>query len=74
MQVYKVSITKVKTIEQLIGKYTKKWLGLPNSLKNVTLYSLSTKIKLPTLSLVEEFKLAKARLFQMLREKMVGIT
>ena len=40
----------------------------PNSLTNVALYSLSTKLKLPTLSLVEEYKLGKARLFQMLRD------
>ena len=33
----------------------KKWLGVPNSLTNVALYSLSTKLKLPTLSLVEEY-------------------
>ena len=47
-----------------------KWLGVPNSLTNVALYSLSTKIKLPTLSLVEEFKLGKAWLFQMLRDSL----
>ena len=38
-----------------------------NSLTNVALYSSSTKLKLPTLSLVEEYKLGKVRLFQMLR-------
>ena len=34
----------------------------------MALYSSSTKLKLPTLSLVEEYKLGKARLFQMLRD------
>ena len=43
-------------------------MGVPNSLTNVALYSSSTKIKLPTLSLVEEYKLGKLRLFQMLRD------
>ena len=33
----------------------------------MALYS-STKLKLPTLSVVEEYKLGKARLFQMLRD------
>ena len=33
---------------------------------NLALYSSSTKLKVPTLSLVEEYKLGKARLFQML--------
>ena len=63
MQVYEVSITKVETMEQLISKYIKKWLGVPNSLTNVALYSSSTKLTLPLMSLVEEFKLGKARLF-----------
>ena len=45
----------------------KKWLGVPNSLTNVVLYS-STKLKLPTLSLDEEYKVGKARLFQMLHD------
>ena len=66
MQIYEVSIMKVETMERLISKYMKKWLGVPNSLTNVALYSSSTKLKLPTLSLVEKFKLGKARLFQML--------
>ena len=34
----------------------------------MALYSSSTKLKLPTLSLVEEYKSGKARLFQMLRD------
>ena len=55
-------------MERLIRKYTKKWLGVPNSLTNVALYSSSKKLKLPTLSLVEECKLGKGRLFQMLRD------
>ena len=34
----------------------------------MALYSSSTKLKIPTLSLVEEYKFGKARLFQMLRD------
>ena len=40
-------------------------MGVPNPFTNVALYSSSTKLKLPTLSLVEEYKLGKACLFQM---------
>ena len=68
MQIYAVSITKVETMEWLISKYMKKWLGVPNFLTNVALYSSSTKLKFPMLSLVEEFKLGKARPFQMHRD------
>ena len=69
LQIYEVSLTKVETMERLISKFIfKKWLRVRNSLKNVALYSSSTKLKLPTLSLVEEYKLWKARLFQILRD------
>ena len=50
------------------SKFIKKWLGVPNSLTNVALYCSSTKLKLPTLSFVEEYELGKAWLFQMLRD------
>ena len=49
-------------------KIYEKWIGVPNPLTNVALYSLSTKLKLPKLSLVEEFEIVKVRLFQMLRD------
>ena len=61
---------ELKKMESLISKFLKKWLGIPKSLTKVALYSSSTKLKLPTKSLVEEFKLGKARLFQMLRDSM----
>ena len=60
--IYEVSLTKVETMEWSISKFMKKWLGVPNSLTNVALYSSSTKLKFPKLSLVEEYKLGKARL------------
>ena len=68
LQIYEVSLTKVETMERLISKFIKKWLGVPNSLTNVALYSSSTKLKLPTLSLVQEYKLGKTWLFQMLHD------
>ena len=46
-------------MEQLINKYTKKSLRVPNSLTNMALYSSSMKLKLPTVSLVWEYKLGK---------------
>ena len=61
-------LQKNETMEWLIGKYTKKWLGVPNSVTNVALYSSSTKLKLLMLSLVEEYKFGKVQLFQMLRD------
>ena len=65
MQIYEVSLSRIEKMESLISKFLKK---VPKSLTNVALYSSSTKLKLPTKSLVEEFKLGKARLFQMFRD------
>ena len=67
MQIYEVSLLRIEKMERLISKFLKKWLGVPKSLTNVALYSSSMKLKLPTKSFVEEFKLGKAQLFQMLR-------
>ena len=60
MQIYEVPLSRIEKMESLISKFLKKWLGVPKSLTNVALYSSSTKLKLPTKSLVEEFKLGKA--------------
>ena len=45
-------------------------MGVPKSLTNVALYSSSMKLKLPTKSLVEEFKLGKVWFFQLLCDSM----
>ena len=50
-----------ETMDRLNSNFIKKWLGVPNSLTNLAVYSSSTKLKLPTLSLVEEYKLGKTR-------------
>ena len=68
MQIYEVSLSRIEKMESLIRKFLKKWLGVPKSLTNVTLYSSSTKLKLPTKSLVEGFELGKASLVQTLRD------
>ena len=73
MQIYEVSLSRMKKMESLISKFLKKWLGVPKSLTNVAFYRSSTKLKLLTKSLVEEFNLGKARLFQMLRDSVVPL-
>ena len=74
MKVYKVSLSSIGKMESVISKFLKKWLGVPQSLTNVALYSSSTKLKLPTKSLTEECKVGKARLFQMLRDSVDPLT
>ena len=68
LHICEVLLKKIETMERLISKFITEWLGVPNSLTNVALYSSSTKLKLPMLSLVDEYKLGKAQLFQMLRD------
>ena len=66
MQIYEVSLSRIEKMESLISKFLKNCLGVPKFLTNAELYSSSTQLKLPTKSLVQEFKLGKARLFKML--------
>ena len=65
MQIYQISLSRIEKMDCLISKFLKKWLGVPKSLTliQLALYSSSTKSKLHTKSLAEEFKLGKARLF-----------
>ena len=42
---YEISLTKVETMERLISKFIKKWLDVPYYLRNVELYSSSTKLE-----------------------------
>ena len=66
LMVYEIGLCAVERIEQKIGSYTRKWLGLPPGLTSVALYSRSAKLKLPLRSVVEEFKVSKVRSQMML--------
>ena len=68
LTVYEVALTHVEAMERSINKYVKKWLGVPNSLTNVAIHSSRTKLTLPVRSVVEEYKVAKARSFMTLRD------
>ena len=66
LMVYEIGLCAVERIEQKIGSYTRKWLGLPPGLTSVVLYSRSAKLKLPLRSVVEEYKVSKVRSQMML--------
>ena len=66
LQVYEIGLSAVKAIKKKIGKYTRKWLGLPPGLASVALYSQSAKLRLPLKALTEEFQVEKVRLQMML--------
>ena len=58
-----VAITDIEAMERQFCKYTKRWLGVPNSMTNLVLHSSHTNLTLPVKSLVEEFKVAKEILY-----------
>ena len=67
LQIYEVSLSRIEKMERL-SKFLKKWFQVLKSLTNMALYSSSMKLKIPTKLLVEEFKLGKAGLFQILHD------
>ena len=68
LQIYEVAVTRVEAIERRVSAFARKWLGAPRTLTSIALYSSSSKLRLPLSSLVEDFKVSKARLFMMLRD------
>src|SRR5215470_9593881 len=66
LQVYEIGLSAVEAIEKKIGRYTRKWLGLPAGLASVALYSRSAKLRLPLKAITEEFQVGKVRLQMML--------
>lgn len=66
--VYDICTSRVEAIEKKVSKFTRKWLGVPPGLTDVALYSKSAKLTLPFKSVLEEYKVGKARLAVMLQE------
>ena len=66
--IYDISTSTVESIEAKINRYTRKWLGVPPGLTDVALYGRQAKLMLPLKSIVEEYKVGKARLLSMLED------
>ncbi|XP_060080104.1 uncharacterized protein LOC132559494 [Ylistrum balloti] len=58
----------VEGIERSISSYLRRWFGVPSSFSNIGLYSRTSALQLPLSSVVEEFKVTKARLVKTLRD------
>ena len=65
---YEVTISYVEEMEWKVSNYIRKWLGIPRSPLNIAFYGHNTKLQLLLSSLIEEFKVTKARLYMMLRD------
>ena len=66
--IYEVPITAVESLEKTISQFLRRWLGLPRSLSSIALYSKATKVQLPLSSVVEEFKITRAREVMLYRD------
>ena len=54
-------MSKVEEMQKRVTKSLKSWLKVPSSLSSTCFYSTTSRLRLPFSSLVEEFKVAKAR-------------
>ena len=66
--IYDICTSTVEAMEAKMNKYTRKWLGVPPGLTDVAFYCRQAMLKLPLKSIVEEYKVGKARLLSMLEE------
>ena len=65
---YEITATTVEKLERTINKHLRKWLGVPPNFTSIGLYSRTSKLQLPFTSLVEEYKVGKARLVMTLKD------
>ena len=68
LQVYEVPLSRVEKIQVRVNKSLRKWLGVPPCFSTLGLYTKSGALQLPFSSIVEEFKVSKARLHLMMRD------
>lgn len=58
---YNYPLTKVEAMERMCSRFIRKWLSVPPAFNSVNLYSKSSKLRLQFSSVVEDFKVTKAR-------------
>ena len=61
LTIYSVPISTVESLESKISRSIRKWLGLPRSLSNTSLYGKTNPIQLPVKGTVEELKVSRTR-------------
>jgi hypothetical protein len=68
LMLYEIPTTVVEKLETMANKSLRRWFGLPPSMTSIGLYNKSGMLQLPLSSIVEEYKVAKARLVLTLRD------
>lgn len=64
---YEITLTSVEKLVRMMNRHLRKWLGVPNII-SIGLYSRTAKLQRPLISVVEEFKVGKARLVMTLKD------
>lgn len=68
LMLYEIPLTTVETLERMVNKSLRKWLGVPPGFSAIGLYSRTSQLQMPLSSVVEEFKIEKCRLVMTLRD------
>ena len=56
LMLYEIPLTTVETLERMVNKSLRKWLGVPSGFSAIGLYNRSSQLQMP-LSSVVEFKI-----------------
>ncbi|XP_052271350.1 uncharacterized protein LOC127872054 [Dreissena polymorpha] len=68
LMLYEIAVSTVEGFESTINRYLRRWLGVPPSFTSIGLYGRTNQLQLPISSVVEEYKVAKARMVVTLKE------
>ncbi|XP_052281250.1 uncharacterized protein LOC127878762 [Dreissena polymorpha] len=68
LMLYEIPTSTVDSLESMINKSLRRWFGLPSSMTSIGLYNRTGMLQHPLSSIVEEYKVSKARLVLTLRD------
>ena len=65
---YEITLTSVEKLVRMMNRHLRNWLGVPPNIISIGLYNRTAKLQLLLISVVEEFKVGKARLEMTLKD------
>jgi hypothetical protein len=68
LMLYEITSTAVEGLERTINRHLRRWLGVPPSFSSIGLYGRSNQLQLPISSVMEEYKVSKARMVVTLKD------
>ena len=61
LTIYEIGLPFVESLEKSISRRIRVWLGLPPVLSSIALYSESERLRMPLISIAEEYRVGKIR-------------